>query len=152
MDSVMTLQEAKSIARHLGLTLRKVRSGDYRVNFRDGDETTAYYTNDLEDAVNAAVEMALTADNHHAENSDHRDGAAANARLRAAIPATTATETARPMVPGGLGGERQVLRAGLRQGAASRSQKRLVPDRLARERQLLHPLKVDFEEDSDHET
>jgi hypothetical protein len=31
----MTLQQAKSIARHLGLTLRKVRSGDYRVNFRD---------------------------------------------------------------------------------------------------------------------
>jgi len=26
----MTLQEAKSIARHLGFTLRKVRSGDYR--------------------------------------------------------------------------------------------------------------------------
>jgi hypothetical protein len=26
---VMTLQEAKSIARHLGLTLRKVRSGEY---------------------------------------------------------------------------------------------------------------------------
>jgi hypothetical protein len=55
----MTLQEAKSIARHLGLTLRQVRSGDYRVNFRDGTET-AYYTNDLEDAVNAAVEMART--------------------------------------------------------------------------------------------
>src|SRR5262245_211827 len=54
----MTLQEAKSIARHLGLTLRKVRSGDYRVNFRDGNGTTAYYTNDLEDAVNTAVEMA----------------------------------------------------------------------------------------------
>jgi hypothetical protein len=56
--SNMTLQEAKSIARHLGLTLRKVRSGDYRVNFRDGDETTAYYTDNLEDAVNTAVEMA----------------------------------------------------------------------------------------------
>jgi hypothetical protein len=54
----MTLQEAKSIARHLGLTLRQVRSGDYRVNFRDGNETTAHYTNDLEDAVNTAVEMA----------------------------------------------------------------------------------------------
>jgi hypothetical protein len=50
----MTLQEAKSIARHLGLTLRQVRSDDYRVNFRDGSETTAYYTNDLEDAVNTA--------------------------------------------------------------------------------------------------
>ena len=58
MDSAMTLQEAKSIARHVGLTLRKVRSGDYRVNFRDGNETTAYYTDDLEDAVSAAVEMA----------------------------------------------------------------------------------------------
>ena len=41
-----------------GLTLRKVRSGDYRVNFRDGNETTAYYTDNLEDAVNTAVEMA----------------------------------------------------------------------------------------------
>src|SRR4051794_9408929 len=55
----MTLQEAKSIARHLGLTLRKVRSGDYRVNFRDGDETTAHYTDNLEDAVNTAVEMPV---------------------------------------------------------------------------------------------
>ena len=53
----MTLQEAKSIARHLGLTLRKVRSGDYRVNFRDGNKTTAYYTDGLEDAVNTAIEM-----------------------------------------------------------------------------------------------
>jgi hypothetical protein len=54
----MTLQAAKSIARHLGLTLRQLRSGNYRVNFRDGNETTAYYTGNLEDAVNTAVEMA----------------------------------------------------------------------------------------------
>jgi hypothetical protein len=54
----MTLQEAKSIARHLGFMLRKVRSGDYRVSFRDGNETTAYYTDTLEAAVNTAVEMA----------------------------------------------------------------------------------------------
>jgi hypothetical protein len=54
----MTLQEAKSVARHLGLTLRKVRSGEYRVNFRDGNETTAYYTDSLEDAVKTAAEMA----------------------------------------------------------------------------------------------
>src|SRR5512132_2054414 len=45
-------------ARHLGLTLRQVRSGAYRVNFRDGNETTAYYTDNLEDAVNTAVAMA----------------------------------------------------------------------------------------------
>jgi len=54
----MTLQEAKSIARHLGLTLRKVRSGDYRVNSRDGNQMTAYYTDSLEDAVNAVAEKA----------------------------------------------------------------------------------------------
>jgi hypothetical protein len=53
----MTFQEAKSIARHLGLTLRKLRSGDYRVNFRDGNETTAYYTDNLEEAVNTGAEM-----------------------------------------------------------------------------------------------
>jgi hypothetical protein len=52
------VQEAKSITRHLRLTLRKVRSGDYRVNLRDGNETTAYYADNLEDAVNTAVEMA----------------------------------------------------------------------------------------------
>ena len=56
----MTLRKAKSIARHLRLTLRQVCSGDYRVNFRDGNETTAYYTDALEDAVNTAVEMART--------------------------------------------------------------------------------------------
>ena len=58
----MTLQEAKLIARHLGLTLRQVRSGAYRVNFRDGNETTAYYTDNLEDAVKTAVEMAPARD------------------------------------------------------------------------------------------
>ena len=56
----MMLREAKSIARHLGLTLRQVRSGAYRVNFRDGNETTAYYTDSLEDAINTAVGMART--------------------------------------------------------------------------------------------
>jgi hypothetical protein len=54
----ITLQEAKSIARHLGLTLRQARSGHYRVNFHDGDESAACYAVDLEDAVNAAVAMA----------------------------------------------------------------------------------------------
>src|SRR5256885_13919983 len=36
----MTLQKAKSIARHLGFTLRKVCSGHYRANLRDGNEIT----------------------------------------------------------------------------------------------------------------
>jgi len=66
--SFPSLQKAKSIARHLGLTLRQLRSGNYRVNFRDGNETTAYYTDKLEDAVNTAVEMARL----RAFSSDYR--------------------------------------------------------------------------------
>jgi len=58
LEELMTLQKTKLIARHLGLTLRQLRSGNYRVNFRDGNETTAYYTDKLEDAVNAVVVMA----------------------------------------------------------------------------------------------
>jgi hypothetical protein len=60
----MTLRKAKSIARHLGLTLRQVCSGDYRVNFRDGNETTAYYTDSLEDAINTAVGTARRRELH----------------------------------------------------------------------------------------
>jgi hypothetical protein len=56
----MTLAQAKSVARHLRLTLRQVRSGGYRVNFRDGNEVTAHYTHNLEDAVHTAIEMART--------------------------------------------------------------------------------------------
>jgi hypothetical protein len=58
----ITLQEAKSIARHLRLTLRQVRSGAYRVNFRDGNEMTVYYTDNLEDAVKTSIEIARTRD------------------------------------------------------------------------------------------
>ena len=43
----MTFPQARSVARHLGLTLRQVCSGGYRVNFRDGNETTSYYTDNL---------------------------------------------------------------------------------------------------------
>src|SRR5262245_3959102 len=55
----------------------------------------------------------VPADNHDAENCDHRDRAAAEAHHRAAVPPTTAARW--------LDGERQLLRIGLRQGAKSRS-------------------------------
>src|SRR5262245_56517799 len=82
----------------------------------------------------------VAVDNHRAENSDHRDCAFAEAHYRAAIRATIATETAWPMVPSGLDGERQLLCTGLRQGPGRYPQERLVSRRLARERQLLHSL------------
>ena len=73
----ITLQEAKSIARHLGLTLRQVRSGAYRVNFRDGNEMTAYYTDNLEDAVKTAIEMARTRDVTQATRPSRSSGSKA---------------------------------------------------------------------------
>ena len=54
------LRGAKSTVRHLGLTLRKVHSGDSCVRSREGD-THALYTDDLEDAVNTAVRMVRKA-------------------------------------------------------------------------------------------
>ena len=77
----MTLQEAKSIARHLGLTLRQLRFGNYRVNFRDGNEATAYYTGNLEDAVNAVVAMARK----RAVSSDYRADGTGGDRARRVI-------------------------------------------------------------------
>jgi hypothetical protein len=67
ISRTMTLRKAKSIARHLRLTLRQVCSGDYRVNFRDGNETTDYYTDSLEDAINTAIGMARRRELHHTE-------------------------------------------------------------------------------------
>jgi hypothetical protein len=57
-QEAMTLQEAKSIARHLGLSLRRVRSGDYCVRYREGDDTAAWYSDNLEEAIKIAVEIA----------------------------------------------------------------------------------------------
>jgi hypothetical protein len=44
----------------LGITIRH-RDGEYRVNFTNGPESSAYYTNDLDDAYNSGVEMARRA-------------------------------------------------------------------------------------------
>jgi hypothetical protein len=49
-----------------------VRSGAYRVNFRDGNDMTAHYTDNLEDAVKTAVEMARTRDVTHAAGPDRK--------------------------------------------------------------------------------
>lgn len=49
----------KTELRALGITItRKPATGEYRVNFRDGLEATAYYTQDLEDALNTGRTMA----------------------------------------------------------------------------------------------
>ena len=55
----MTLQQAKTIAKTKGFTLRH-RDGEYRVNLIGGTEQTAYYTDDRQDAVDTGSVMALS--------------------------------------------------------------------------------------------
>lgn len=52
-----TLVQAKATLRAVGVTISK-RHGEYRVNLRGGREATAYYTDDIEDAVNTGLRMA----------------------------------------------------------------------------------------------
>jgi hypothetical protein len=55
----MTIKEAKqSLREHHGITLTK-RDGEFRVNYIGGEEPTAYYTDDMADAINTGVEMRL---------------------------------------------------------------------------------------------
>lgn len=49
----MTINAAKQIVQSMGCTLRKT-DGEFRVNFKGAAEDTAYYTNDLFDAVETA--------------------------------------------------------------------------------------------------
>jgi hypothetical protein len=76
---------------HLGLTLRKVRSGKYRVNFRDGNETTAYYADDLEEALKTAVEWPEI---EHCELRRAQDRTATALRIRPKINGGSSSQKA----------------------------------------------------------
>ena len=53
----VTLAEARVTLRDAGVALSK-RDGEYRVNFLGGREASAYYTNDLVDAIRTGLDMA----------------------------------------------------------------------------------------------
>jgi len=54
----MTLKQAKAILKPVGVSVNKMDSGDYRVCLHGADPITAYYTDDLEDAVLTGLHMA----------------------------------------------------------------------------------------------
>lgn len=54
----LTLTEAKRRAADHGCVLSRDLDGEIKVNFRGGSEPTAYYTDDLLDAVQTAGAMA----------------------------------------------------------------------------------------------
>ena len=56
MTTKLTLKTAKARLRLLNMTLnRNAETGEYRVNLAGGSESTAYYTNDLDDAFATAI-------------------------------------------------------------------------------------------------
>ena len=57
----MTIKQAKEELKALDMTLRK-RDGEYRVNFREGNEDSSYYTDDINDAVATAKHMRKAKD------------------------------------------------------------------------------------------
>lgn len=54
----MTIRDAKLEVAKLGMVLSKTEHGEFRVNFKGGSEATAYYTDDLDDAVGTARLMS----------------------------------------------------------------------------------------------
>ena len=56
-----TVADAKRILRERGISVNK-RDGEYRVNFLGGEEATAYYTDDIEDAIRTGLAMATSRD------------------------------------------------------------------------------------------
>lgn len=52
-----TLKQATAELKAIGMVIRKTDYGEYRINVKGGDEATAYYTPDIEDAVLTALVM-----------------------------------------------------------------------------------------------
>lgn len=53
----MPFKEAQKWATSQGLVLKKNEDGEYVINFKGGKEATAYYTDDLADAIGTGEAM-----------------------------------------------------------------------------------------------
>ena len=53
----MKLKDAKRILKEIGMSISK-KDGEYRVNYKGGKESTAYYTDGLDDAVSTGIAMS----------------------------------------------------------------------------------------------
>jgi len=60
MSERRTVKQTIDAVRALGLTCTRTSFGEYRINFPAprGDEATAYYTEDADDAIGTAMSMA----------------------------------------------------------------------------------------------
>lgn len=69
--------DAKNQLKGIGITInRKASTGEFRVNFVNGTEATAYYTNDLQDAIDTGIAMASHRRNPTYKKYSGREGSA----------------------------------------------------------------------------
>lgn len=52
----MNIKDAKKVLATVGVTIKRV-DDEFRVNFVNGSESTAYFTDDLEDAIATGLKM-----------------------------------------------------------------------------------------------
>ncbi len=53
----VTQKEAMKALKNVGIVLKRTEYGEYRVNFKGGKEASAYYTDDLQDAIDTGMAM-----------------------------------------------------------------------------------------------
>jgi hypothetical protein len=90
----MTVKEAMAEVRKLGMVLSKTEYGEFRVNFKGGSEESAYYTDDLSDAVGTARAMKKRKQpeengqpvSHGLGCKSSRNGASRSSAARAVLP------------------------------------------------------------------
>lgn len=54
----MNLKDVKKQLSAIGVTIKTIEGTEYRINFKGGSEASAYYTDDLEDALITGKVMA----------------------------------------------------------------------------------------------
>lgn len=54
----VTVAQVRDELAKLGISFRRTQFGEFRVNFAGGREATAYYTNDLDDALATGRKLA----------------------------------------------------------------------------------------------
>ena len=72
----MTLRQAKTQLRAIGITVNKTAHGEYRVNFVGGSESTASYETDLQSAMDTGIAMASQRRNPTYKRYGGREGSA----------------------------------------------------------------------------
>jgi hypothetical protein len=66
----MTVKEAIEKLKAVDVVIRRVDGNEFRVNFRGSNESTAYYTNDLDDAVGTGLSMARQKQHYEQEREE----------------------------------------------------------------------------------